>query len=70
MNSNELRAQMARNGDTGQALAKALKLSLSSFSMKLNGKRGFTQNEILFIKLRYNLTPKDIDYIFFSREVE
>lgn len=66
MNGNELRAHMARHGDNSQTLAKALNLSLSAFSMKINGKRNFTQREIAFIKKRYDLTPDEIDLIFFS----
>ena len=69
MNGNELRAQMVRHGDTSQSLAEALGISQSCFSLKINGKRGFTQNEIYIIKVRYNLTPDEVDFIFFNREV-
>lgn len=70
MNKNELRAQMARHGDTGQTLAEALNIAVTSMSEKLNGKRDFTQSEISAIKRRYSLSPDEVDAIFFDFEVE
>ena len=39
--------------------------------MKLNEKDGaeFTQGEIKALKERYNLTPEEVDAIFFARKV-
>lgn len=68
-NKNELRAQMARHEDTNQSLASALDIAISTISEKINGKRDFTQKEIDFFKRRYNLTPEEIDVIFFASEV-
>ena len=70
MNKNELRAQMARYGDTGQTLAEALGMAINTLSEKMNGKRDFTQSEIRAIKQRYNLSPEEIDLIFFNLEVD
>ena len=67
MNTNKLRAKMALNGDTGGILSKVLGLSQQRFSAKLNDKNAeFTQGEIQVIKDRYNLTPKEVDEIFFN----
>lgn len=45
-----LKAEMARAGITGQDLAEKLGVTSGTFSMKLNGKRGFTLDEALEIK--------------------
>lgn len=62
---------MALNNDTGSSLAEAMGLSPQRFSAKLNERGGaeFTQKEIQFIKDRYNLTPEEIDDIFFKKKV-
>ncbi len=71
MNKKELLSVMIKHGDTGYMLAKFLGLSHQSFSSKLNEKQknGFTQPEILKIKNKYNLTPNQIDLIFFNQTV-
>ena len=66
---NELRAHMARHGDTNETLAKALGISYVAFSQKINAKQSFTQSEIQIIINRYNLSPKDVHNIFFAPEV-
>lgn len=69
MNKKELRARMARYGDTYTSLAIALGISYAGFYNKINGKTTFTQREIQVIKERYNLSAEDIDNIFFAFEV-
>ena len=69
MRSNELRAHMARHGDTNQTLAEYLGISNATCSEKINGKRDFSQTEIKHIKIRYQLTSEELDYIFFALEV-
>ena len=69
MNKNELRAQMARHGDTGQTLAEALGISMQAFSEKINAKTSFKQTEIQCIINRYNLNAEDTQRIFFAIEV-
>lgn len=71
MNKNELGAAMALYGDTGKTLSEALGISQQRFSCKRNEKNGaqFNQNEIKFIKMRYNLTPEEVDRIFFAKTV-
>jgi len=70
MNKNLLRAEMAKFGDTQESLAAALGISLSRLNAKINSDRAeFRQNEIMFIKSRYNLTANDVDAIFFDSKV-
>ncbi len=65
MNKSGLRAKMVVNNDIGITLAKALNITESTFSSKLNGKAEFTRSEIAKIKERYNLSAEEIDSIFF-----
>lgn len=66
MNTNKLRAKMALHGDTGGMLAEVLGISQQRFSAKINDNNAeFTQSEIQMIKNRYNLSPEEVDEIFF-----
>lgn len=65
-NKNELKAQIVRHGDTHQSLADAFGCAISTISKKVNGERDFTQTEIDFIKRRYDLSPDEVDLIFFT----
>lgn len=69
MNKSEFRAEMVRHGDSNLSLAKALNISAVSLSKKINSKVGFKQGEIAFIIDRYQLSPDDIDRIFFAPKV-
>lgn len=69
MNERLFRAKMAEYGDTQETLAEALGISRTRLNAKINGVADFRQMEILFIKGRYNLTPSDIDAIFFTKKV-
>ena len=69
MNKKALKAKMIINNDKGITLAKALDISESTLSSKLNGKAEFTRCEIAIIKERYKLTAEEIDNIFFKQEV-
>ena len=66
MNSQLLKAKIMEHGDTQEALAKAIGISLSNLNDKLNGKASFRQNEIAAIKQRYHLTAEEVDLIFFG----
>ncbi len=61
-----LKAKMIINEDTGITLSKALDISNTTLYAKLNGKSEFTKGEIVKIKSRYNLAPREIDDIFFG----
>lgn len=66
MNKSALKAKMVINNDTGITLAKALNISETTLSAKLNGKAEFTRNEIATIKSRYKLSAEEVDNIFFG----
>lgn len=70
MNARLLKSKMVLYGDTNVTLAKALGITHQRLSAKLNEWEGaeFTQGEIFIIKDRYNLTPDDIDAIFFTEQ--
>lgn len=67
MNKELLRSIMVLHGDTNKDLAEMLGISEQSVSGKLN-ERGteFKQGEIAKIKDRYNLSPKQVEAIFFA----
>lgn len=64
-----LKAKMIINNDTGMELSKALEISETTLSAKLNGKSEFTRSEIAKIKERYNLSAIEVDEIFFNYKV-
>ena len=67
MNKTELRIVMLRNGDTNKELAELLGITEQSVSAKINENgTEFKQGEIAKIKDRYNLTPEQVETIFFS----
>lgn len=57
---------MQKNGDRSQELARAIGVSRSCFSAKINGKSNFNQREIRMIKERYSLSPEDLCLTFFG----
>lgn len=68
MNKNMFVSKMKLFGDTQQILADALGLSLSRLNAKINETDGaeFRQSEIKFFRNRWNLTPEEVDQIFFA----
>lgn len=71
MNSAKLKSIMVLNRDTAGDLAEAIGVSSQRFSAKINEKDGaeFNQGEIMKIKVRYNLSPDEVDAIFFAKQV-
>lgn len=68
MNKELLRSIMALHGDTYRDLAELLGISEQSISGKINEKgTEFKQGEIAKIKKRYNLTPEQVEEIFFAQ---
>ena len=65
MNLNLLKYHMLENNDTIESLAEDMKLHYNTVSLKLNGKREFTQQEIALISKRYSLTADEVVKIFF-----
>lgn len=67
MNKKMLLSIMALNGDTLASLSKVLNVSVSTLSCKINEQgTEFKQGEIVKIKNHYNLTPEQVDAIFFA----
>ena len=70
MNSKLLRSVMVLHGDTNADLAECLGITEQSVSGKINENgTEFKQGEIAKIKARYNLTPEQVDEIFFNLKV-
>lgn len=69
MNKAALKSKMALNNDTGILLSKALGITNTTLSDKMNEKSEFTRKEIKKIKERYKLNATEIDNIFFSNSV-
>lgn len=67
MNKTKLKSVMALYGDTNKDLADELGLTEQSVSCKINENgTEFKQGEIKRIKNRYNLSPEEVDAIFFD----
>ena len=69
MNKALMKAVIAKNNDTQEALAHALNLPQSAVSNRINGKIDFRVSEITRIRKRYNLTAKETVDIFFDSAV-
>ncbi len=71
MNVNMFKSKMKLFGDTNASLAKAIGISPQRLSAKINETGGaeFVQGEIERIKDRYNLTPDEVNDIFFTQIV-
>lgn len=64
MNLNLLKYYINEHQDSVEALSLALNIHYNTLSLKLNGKREFTQNEIKIIADRYSLTAEQIVKVF------
>jgi hypothetical protein len=65
------KSKMMLYGDTNANLAEAIGLSAQRLSAKINETGGaqFTQGEIDAIRCRYELTPDEVNSIFFTQQV-
>lgn len=68
MNKNMFKSKMKLFGDTNASLAAAISISAQRLSAKVNETGGaeFTQGEIDKIRIRYDLTPDEVNNIFFA----
>ena len=66
MNSNNMKAAMAKNNDTQEKLAEYLGMQVSGINARINGKIEFRRSEINAIRERYHLTAEETIEIFFS----
>ena len=69
MNCPELRASIARAGITNRKLAEHLRLSEQAFYNKIQGDTEFKGSEIKGLAKVLNLSMKDVNTIFFDRDV-
>jgi hypothetical protein len=70
MNKARLKSIMTLHGDTNRDVAEMLGISEQSFSCKINENgTEFKQGEITKIKDKYNLSPIEVDAIFFDLKV-
>lgn len=69
VNKKLLKAEIMANDGKQEVLAKAMGISLSQLSLRINGHRDFRAGEIAFIKARYNLTDEKVCLIFFMEKV-
>ena len=65
-----LKSYRVRVGITQKILAKLLQIDVTTYSKKENGVIEFKASEILILKKTLNLTPIEIDEIFFNPNVE
>lgn len=68
MNKNLFRSFMVLHDDTQRTVAEALNVSDQTISDKINGLSDFKQSEIKTLIDRWNLTPEQVDNIFFGAE--
>lgn len=67
MNKAKLKSVMALHGDTNKDIAELLEISEQSVSCKINENgTEFKQGEIAKIKDKYNLSPAELEAIFFD----
>ena len=68
MQANMLKGTLTENGMTQANAAERIGISLSRFNAKLNETRGaeFSLGEVLALKNVLNLSPEQIDQIFFT----
>ena len=66
MNSNELKAEIVRNGLTIPKLAKKIGIGKKALYQKLAGKTMFNQKEIVKISKELNLSKETMFFIFFA----
>lgn len=66
MNQMKLKAKLVELKKTYEECAKALNISETSFSNKMNGKTAFKLNEIKILSNFLNLTREEIDVIFLN----
>ena len=66
LNKNLLISIMKLHGDTQEALANYLDMSLPSVNQRIAGNVEFKASEIAKVKEKYNLTDEQVTAIFFN----
>ena len=68
MNKAKYRSKMALFGDTNESIARYLGITPQTNSAKVNNTHGaeYSQGEIAKLKVRWALSAKEVDEIFFA----
>lgn len=66
MNKNHFKSVMVLHGDNQKSVADALTVSEQTIGDKINGISEFKQSEIKILIDRWDLTPAQVDEIFFG----
>ena len=69
MNVPELRAAIARSGETNRSIAKHLDISEQALNKKIKGETEFKSSEIKTVAQVLSLSLSDVNLIFFDEEV-
>ena len=71
MNANLLKGVLRSKGITQETAARKIGISLSRFNAKLNGTGGaeFSLGDVQALRNYLELTPEDVDRIFFEEKV-
>lgn len=69
LDTRRIKSLMVLNGDTLATLSEVVGCTKETLSKKINEWEGseFTQSEIKAVKNYYNLTPEEVDSIFFAK---
>jgi len=69
LDTRRIKSLMVLNGDTLATLSEVVGCTKETLSKKINEWEGseFTQSEIKAVKDYYNLTPQEVDSIFFAK---
>ena len=68
VDSKFFKSKMILFDDNLNTLAYSINISRQSLSKKINNKIDFWQSEINIISKRYQLTPEELERMFFSNE--
>ena len=60
------REELEKRGGSLEEVADTIGVTYQTLSKKMNEHVQFTRNELFLIKIKYNLSADDMDYIFFS----
>ena len=66
IDKNLLRFFMGKHGDNQTELARAINMSQSALSYRMNGRIDFRKNEMEAIRKRYDLSAEEMQAIFFA----
>ena len=66
INERLFKSKMKLYGDTQESLAENLGICYTTLNRKIRGAGDFVQSEIKSIAVKYELTPEELEEIFFA----